>query len=160
MAVVVRAHSGPPFPIVSNQHTGSYIVSVWTDPDATDTGVAAGRFWVVLEPDRAGEIPADTRVTISIAPRDRAGSTKELAAQPTDAQATRHFAALVMDHEGPFAVKVTIGGSLGRAEVDCGVDATYDTRPGKAVLYLSLLPFVLIGTLWLKLLLRRRGLRQ
>ena len=30
---VAQAHSGPPFPIVSNQTSGAYTVSVWTDPD-------------------------------------------------------------------------------------------------------------------------------
>ena len=32
---VAQAHSGPPFPIVSNQTSGAYTVSVWTDPDST-----------------------------------------------------------------------------------------------------------------------------
>ena len=47
-AATVDAHSGPPFPIISNQIAGSYEVSVWTDPDATADGSAAGQFWVVV----------------------------------------------------------------------------------------------------------------
>ena len=42
-ATTVDAHSGPPFPIVSNQIAGPYDVSVWTDPDATADGSAAGQ---------------------------------------------------------------------------------------------------------------------
>jgi len=34
----LHAHSGPPFPIVSSRVAGSYIISIWTDPDATDDG--------------------------------------------------------------------------------------------------------------------------
>src|SRR6185436_15623277 len=30
----VQAHSGPPFPIVTDQSAGAYKVTVWTDPDA------------------------------------------------------------------------------------------------------------------------------
>jgi len=31
----LQAHSGPPFPIVSDRIAGAYRVSVWADPDAT-----------------------------------------------------------------------------------------------------------------------------
>jgi len=40
------AHSGPPFPIVADRVAGTYRVSIWTDPDATDDGSAGGQFWV------------------------------------------------------------------------------------------------------------------
>src|SRR4051812_31418996 len=33
---LLHAHSGPPFPIVTDQQAGAYRVTVWTDPDATD----------------------------------------------------------------------------------------------------------------------------
>jgi hypothetical protein len=42
---------------------------------------------------------------------------------------TRQFAALRMDHEGRFAVRVAIDGPLGAATVTSAVDATYDLRP-------------------------------
>ena len=38
------AHNGPPYPIVSNQISGPYSISVWTDPDTTDDGTPAGQF--------------------------------------------------------------------------------------------------------------------
>ena len=40
------AHNGPPFPIVSDQVAGPYLVSIWTDPDTTDDGSPGGQFWV------------------------------------------------------------------------------------------------------------------
>ena len=43
------AHDGPPFPIVSDQRVGAYVVSIRTDPDATDDGSAGGQFWVQLQ---------------------------------------------------------------------------------------------------------------
>jgi hypothetical protein len=61
-----------------------------------------------------------------------------------------------MDHEGRFHVRVTIDGPLGRAEVEADVDATYDLRPPPAMIAVYLLPFVAVGFLWVKLLLRRR----
>ena len=42
------AHSGPPFPIVSTETRGPYSISIWTDPDSTDNGMAAGQFWIII----------------------------------------------------------------------------------------------------------------
>ena len=70
-AATVDAHSGPPFPVISNQIAGPYEVSVWTDPDATADGSAAGQFWVVVQPaNRATSLPADTKVNVTIQPAD------------------------------------------------------------------------------------------
>jgi hypothetical protein len=155
-AVAVRAHSGPPFPIASNQVAGPYRVSIWTDPDATDNGSAAGRFWVMVDPERTDVVlPHDTQVTVSISPKDREGPAINAVAQPIEGQVSRQFVTVLMDHEGPFSVKVTVDSSLGAADFESGVDATYNARPRPVVLFLSLLPFALMGGLWLKLLLKR-----
>jgi hypothetical protein len=154
---IVRAHSGPPFPIVSNRIAGPYKISLWTDPDATDDGSAAGKFWVVMDPVRGGAVPGlDTRVTVSIRPLDRQGPVRTGTAEPVGHEASRRFVALLMDHEGRYAVRTAIEGPLGPAGVDAEVDATYDVRPRPFMLALALMPFLLAGFLWLKLLLRRR----
>ena len=69
---------------------------------------------------------------------------------------TNQFAALLMDHEGRFAVHVTVQGPLGHAAVDAEVDATYDLRPPAYLLALYLAPFIAVGVLWGRLMLRRR----
>ena len=151
------AHSGPPFPIVSNRAAGSYTVSIWTDPDATDDGSAAGQFWVMVEPaERAASLPADTRASVAITPIDRTGPTRTGRAEPVNHEPSRQFVALVMDHEGPFSVRVEIDGPLGTADVSANVDATYDLRPRPVLLVVYVMPFLLVGFLWLKLLVRRR----
>jgi hypothetical protein len=153
----LAAHDGPPYPIVSNHVSGPYSISVWTDPDTTDDGTAAGQFWVTLEgTGGATSVPAATIATVSIRPLDRAGPAREGTAAPAAGDAGRQFVALVMDHEGRFAVRVTVDGPLGRAVVDSEVRATYDLRPPPGVVVLYLLPFVTIGALWVKVLLRRR----
>lgn len=153
-----RAHAGPPFPIVSDRIAGPYRISIWTDPDATDDGSAGGQFWVIVEPGGEGQrLPPDTRVTVSIVSRDRSGEPLSGAAAPESADATRHFVALLMDHEGRYGVQATVSGPLGEAVVDAEVDATYDLRPPPLTIAVYVLPFLLVGGLWLKLLLRRRG---
>jgi hypothetical protein len=159
--VSVRAHSGPPFPIVSSQIAGPYDVAIWTDPDATDDAVAGGQFWVVLRPrDGAAAIPAGTRVTVAIRATDRPGPELTAVAVPVDGLMSRQFAALRMDHEGRFAVRVAVDGPLGRAEVRSAVEATYDLRPPPVLFLVYLLPFVALGLVWVKLLRRRRALRR
>lgn len=152
----VAAHSGPPYPIVTDQVTGRYTVSLWTDPDATDDRSPGGQFWVVLETASGEPVPAATRAAVSARPLDRAGPTEHAVAEPVRGDPGNQFAALVMDHEGPFAVAVTVTGPLGEAAFDARAEATYDLRPPPYMLAWYLLPFVLVGLLWGRLLLRRR----
>lgn len=151
------AHDGPPFPIVSSESAGPYVVSVWTDPDTTDDGSPGGQFWVRLH--AGGErqpVPTGTHALVTIRPLDRPGPERTAKASPVRDDVSNQFAGVVMDHEGRFAVHVLIDGPLGRASVSGSVDATYDLRPAPVLMVLYLVPFVLVGALWLRLLLRRR----
>jgi hypothetical protein len=159
----LQAHSGPPFPILSDRIAGAYQISIWTDPDATDDRSAAGKFWVMLQSadpaSRGRTIPPGTRVDVLITPLDRSDGEVSAHAEPINGEAARQFAALVMDHEGPFGVRVTIEGALGRAEVQASTDATYDLRPRPILIVLFVLPFLFVGFVWGKLLIKRRMLR-
>lgn len=157
MPVVCAAHAGPPFPILTDAPAGPYTISVWTDPDATDDGTPAGQFWVVLESlDPTAPGAADTVVRVAIRALDRPADEMLATAAPVDGRLTRQFALLLMDHEGPYAVRVEVDGPLGRSEVASQVDATYDLRPPPILLAVYLMPFVALGLLWIRLLHRRR----
>ena len=158
---ILVAHSGPPFPIVSNRIVGAYDISIWSDPDSTDDGTAGGRFWLVLDAaERGRPIPAGTRATVTIRPLDRDGASQSGEASVTDGEVTRQFIALVMDHEGPFNVRLSVAGPLGPAEVEASVDATYDERPSAYLMAVYLFPFVSLGAIWMKVLLRRRRIAK
>ena len=155
------AHDGPPFPIVSERSAGAYRIDVWTDPDATDDGSAGGQFWVMLERHgSSSEVPAGTTVGVSIRPGGAEGPWLTARAEPLRGDVSRQFAALVMDHEGRFDVRVDVRGPLGDASATAWVDATYDLRPPPVMLVIYLLPFLAVGVLWTKLLLRRRALSR
>jgi len=154
------AHSGPPFQVISKQTGGAYQVSLWTDPDATDDRTAGGQFWVVIEPGGASPIPRETRARVSIRPLDRDQPFADALAAPVDGDVTRQYAALVMDHEGPYAVRVTVDGPSGAVTLDTRVDATYDLRPPLPLLAIYLLPFFAVGFLWTLRLVRRRQARS
>lgn len=151
------AHDGPPFPIVSDQRVGAYVVSIWTDPDATDDGSAGGQFWVQLQlTDRDAAVPVTTRATVGVRPVVRTAPMVSARAEPVRDDVTNQFAALVIDREERVAVEVTIDGPAGRAMVMAEVDATYDLRPPPLMLAVYALPFLLAGFLWIRLLLKRR----
>jgi hypothetical protein len=154
----IQAHSGPPYPIVSERVAGPYRISIWTDPDATDDGSLGGQFWVVIEPvDRSVSLPGETRASVSITPLARQGPALTGWTVPVN-DVTRQFVALLMDHEGRFGVRVTVEGPLGQGVVEAEAEATYDLRPPPIMLVVYVMPFVLVGFLWVKLLrARRRG---
>lgn len=154
----LRAHSGPPFPIVSDATRGPYTISVWTDPDATDDGAPGGQFWIVIGPAAQGlTIPPDTRATLWVKARTTNAPAHTTRAEPVRGNVTNQFGAVVMDHEGPFEVHVEVNGALGHAAIDSMVDATYDLRPPPYMLIWYLVPFLMAGFLWTRLLLRRRA---
>ena len=159
IAAPAGAHSGPPYPVISHQTAGVYRLSVWTDPDATDDTTKGGQFWVVIESSRAEAIPPGTQARVAVRPLDRAGPFVEALAAPVDGNASRQYAALVMDHEGPFGVRVAVDGPWGAATVDTMVAATYDLRPPLPLLAVYLLPFLAVGFLWTLRLVRRRRAR-
>ena len=157
----LHAHSGPPFPILTDAARGPYVISIWTDPDATDDGTRGGQFWIVIGASRKGAaLPDDTRATVSVRPSAAQSSTsagvQSTRTEPVRGDIANQFGAVLMDREGPFAVQVEVTGSLGRAVVDAMVDATYDLRPAPYMLIWYLLPFLAVGALWTRLLLRRR----
>jgi hypothetical protein len=158
---IVSAHAGPPYPIVSDRVAGAYVVSIWSDPDSTSDGVAAGRFWVVLSRTSGdGVVPGETRATVSVRPLDRPGPHRTGRAEAVDGNVGRQFVALLLDHEGPFAVHVRVDGSLGSAEVEGTFEATDDLRPSPLMVAVYALPFVALGLLWMKVLRQRRQHQQ
>ena len=156
VAAPASAHDGPPFPIVSDRAVGAYVISVWTDPDTTDDSSPGGQFWVTLAPRDAQSLPDATRASVAIRPLDREGAERRANAAPVRGDVGNQFAGVVMDHEGRFAVTVAIAGPLGPATITAEVAATYDLRPPPYLLVVYAMPFVLVGLLWGRLLLRRR----
>jgi hypothetical protein len=150
------AHSGPPFPIVSDERAGAYEISVWTDPDTTDDETPGGQFWIIVHRASGEAAPAETKVRVTATPLASKGK-EQTAAAAIERDPSRYFAAVRLDHEGRWSVQASIDGPLGPATVAADVEATYDIRPSPRVLGFYLLPFLLVGFLWIKAL--RRGRR-
>src|SRR6202050_5821296 len=59
----LRAHNGPPFPIISDKRVGPVVVSLWTHPD-----VGTGLFYVIVDAPPGGAIPPDLKIEIGVRP--------------------------------------------------------------------------------------------
>lgn len=146
------AHEGPPFPILVDQSVGPYVASVWTDPD-----IGTGTFYVVLEPPKGGRLPERTRVQVAVEPLD--GHLPE-AVHEAEPQPVRHgaryFTEVPFDQGGLWRVRILLDGSAGGGEMISQVEPTPDGTIGPIALVLYSLPFLAVGFLWLKAVLRRK----
>lgn len=147
------AHQGPPFPILENQRAGPYMASLWTDPD-----VGTGTFFVVLEPPKGRSLPAKTRVRIGLQPVSKRLPEVVYEAEPQKVSyGERYFTSVRLDKEERWRARVFLDGSEGGGELTAEVDATPDGTIGPIGLVLYLVPFLAVGLLWLKAVLRRGG---
>lgn len=148
----VLAHEGPPFPIIVDERVGPYVVSVWTDPDI---GIAT--FFVVLEPAHGDELPPGTVVRIGVQPVSGRLPEKVYDAEPQPVRyGERHHAEVEFDRGEMWRVRVRLDGPGGDSELFTEVEATPDGTIGPIGLVIYALPFVAIGFIWLKAVLRRR----
>jgi hypothetical protein len=150
LPVPLRAHAGPPFPIVVDRPVGPWTVSVWTDPD-----IGTGVVFVILEGPLLPSAPSTVRV--SAQPVD--GSLPEAfyeAGRQGRPEDMRYFTRVKLDHGGMWRLRATLGGPRG-GSVAAEVEATPDGVLGPWEIGLYLLPFLAVGFLWIKAVLRRRA---
>ncbi|HYG65653.1 MAG TPA: hypothetical protein VEL74_23925 [Thermoanaerobaculia bacterium] len=148
------AHEGPPFPIVVDHRAGPYMVSIWTDPD-----IGTGVVYVILEPPKGMESlpPGEARVRVGVQP-----VTKRLPEVFYDAEAqpvrhgARYFTEAKFDRGEMWRIRAVVEGPQGGGEAGAEVEATPDGTLGPGSLVLYLMPFLAIGFIWLKAILRRR----
>lgn len=147
-----RAHEGPPFPILTDQHVGPYLVSVWTDPD-----IGIGTFFVVLEPVNGKDMPTPDRVQVSVVPVSGRLPVATYAAEPQEVRyGARYYAEVPFDQQDIWTVRILIDGHS-VDELTAEVESTPDGTIGPISLIIYLLPFLGIGFLWWKAFLKRRS---
>ena len=151
-APIADAHEGPPFPIVMNHPVGSMLVSVWTDPD-----IGTGTFFVVFEAADGSRLPTDITVDVGVAPQSgRLDEVLYRAAPQKVRQGARHFTEVEFDQGEMWDVRILVESSAGSGVITSEVEATPDGTLGPISLVLFLLPFLAVGFLWLKAVLRKR----
>lgn len=138
------AHSGGPYPVLLEEVIGPYTVSALADPD-----VGIGTFIIQATLVEGAPIPADTEITIRVQPED--GHTAEAsyrAERQTTRDGSQFVAKVPFDAEGMWQVWLVLDGPAGRGEARFQVQVTPPGRRWISTL-LCLLPFILLGALWL-----------
>jgi hypothetical protein len=146
------AHVGAPYPVLLEEPVGPYTVSALADPD-----VGKGTFYVMVTLDVGQPVPAGTVVTVWAEPED--GHLAE-AGYGAERQQTRYgerfVAAVPFDTRGPWRVRLVIEGSAGQGEARFPVQVT-PSGTGWLATLACLVPFVILGGLWLRGALRQRS---
>jgi len=149
------AHEGPPFPIIVDKGVGPCIVSVWTDPD-----VGESTFFVVINPQPGGTIPADLKVELGVQPTSGRLAEVLYPAQREDLRDQVQYKALVfLDAQEMWRVRLVLASAQGGGEASATVEAT-PPGYGRWDLLIYLLPFVAVALLWLRAVARRRSARK
>ncbi|HSD45160.1 MAG TPA: hypothetical protein VLB87_01010 [Pyrinomonadaceae bacterium] len=137
-----RAHEGPPYPLFVDQTVGSYVVSLWSDPDVGDAP-----FYVILNNQQSG-LPPDLRVQIGVQPVNGRLPEAFYPAERESVQNQVQYKALVhFDAQELWRVRVRLESASGSAETTTQVEAT-PPGYGRWDLLVYLVPFLAVGIVW------------
>jgi hypothetical protein len=149
------AHNGPPFPIITDQHVGPYIISLWTHPD-----LGTGTFFVMIDPPPGGTVPRDLKVQIAVQPASGRLAEAVYSAWLEDLRGQVEYKTEVQfDQQENWKVRLILSSSAGGGEAASQVVPT-PAGFGRWDLLLFLLPFLGVGFLWATAITKRRRLRK
>lgn len=149
---LVLAHVGAPYPVLLEEPVGPYVASALADPD-----VGKGTFYILVTLPEGQPVPTDTDVTIWIAPEDgHMAEASYLALREETRYGERFVAEVPFDAEGPWQVRLAIDGQAGFGEISLPVQVT-PSGIGWLATLACLVPFVLLGVLWLRGTMRQRA---
>lgn len=152
---VAAAHDGPPYAILVDQPLGTALLSVWADPD-----VGTGSFFFYVEREREPVFPDGLRISLSAHPIDDPELVRESeAVLPREGEPFQLFGELPFDFRGTWRTRISwkTDDLEGERTLDLNV-----TPPGFGPIDILwyLFPFLGVGFLWAKALLRRRASRE
>jgi hypothetical protein len=149
------AHNGPPFPIITDQRVGPYIISLWTHPD-----LGTGTFFVMIDPVPGGTVPKDLKVQIGVQPASGRLREAVYSAWLEDLRGQVEYKTEVQfDQQENWKVRLILASSAGGGEILSQVVPT-PTGFGRWDLLLFLLPFLGVGFLWATAITKRRRRRR
>lgn len=152
---VARAHVGAPYPVLLEEPAGPYLVSALADPD-----VGQGTFYILVALEQGQSPPPDTAVTVWVEPEDgHLGESAHRAEREQTRYGERFVAKVPFDAEGRWGVRLEIEGSAGQGTVAFPVRVT-PAGTGWLATLACLVPFVVLGGLWLRGTLRQRSNQQ
>jgi len=147
-----RAHVGAPYPVLLEEPAGPYLVSALADPD-----VGQGTFYILVALEQGQTAPSYTAVTVWVEPEDgHLSATLHQAEREQTRYGERFVAKVPFDAEGRWGVQLEIEGSAGDGSLSFPVQVT-PSGTGWLATLACLVPFVILGWLWLRGTLRQRS---
>jgi hypothetical protein len=147
----LRAHNGPPFPIIVDKRIGPCMVSLWTHPD-----IGIGTFWVIVDPATGGSIPKDLNIQVAIQPiNGRIAERRYRAAIDDSSSQLQYKVEAPFDRQEFIHARVILQSAKGSGEATATVEVT-PTGFGRWDLGFFLLPFLGAGFRWYRAMSRRR----
>lgn len=150
----LRAHEGPPFPVLVDEDRPPWVIDVWADPD-----VGLGTFWVQLRAADGAALPEDTKVWVFAAPSD---GRQEALRWPTEPEPFRSGQQFVAEVELPtrefWSVRVLVESTA--AGTSHALSFNVEVTPpgyGPVDLLLYVWPFLAVAFLWWKAMQRGRA---
>lgn len=154
LAPAAWAHAGPPFPLLVDQQVGPVVASVWADPD-----IGVGTFYITFEPLPGGAVPDDIAVDIVVQPvSKRLPETRFAAVRDTTQARVQFYAEAEFDQQEFWDVRFEIHSAAGAGQLTSQVEAT-PPGLGRFDLVLYLMPFVMVGGLWVRAVFRKRAIK-
>jgi hypothetical protein len=150
-----KAHNGPPFPIITDQHVGPCIVSLWIHPD-----IGTSPIFVLVEAPPGGTIPKDLKIKIGVQPVSNRLAEVIYPTTIEDARGQLEYKTNVeFDQQEFWRVRLILASSAGGGESTAQVEAT-PYGYGRWDLLLFALPFLAVAFLFLNGVAKRRRLRK
>jgi len=157
-APLAVAHDGPPYPILVDELIGDWTASVWADPD-----VGIGTFYFYL-PETSERSWEGLTLAAIVQPTDgRLAEARHVADTAEEGQPYQRIALVDFDARGPWQIRFEIAHESAPDELLGQVSTIVDVTPpglGRVDVLWFLMPFVLIGLLWLKAIQQRRAYRR
>lgn len=155
LALPLAAHNGPPFPIIVDRPAGPVVISLWTHPD-----VGIGTFFVIVKAPPGGAIPDDLKFDIAVRPATGRLAWARYPMQREWLRGQVQFNASVpFDAQELWNVQVFVNSKKGGGQGAASVEVTPPGLGRWDLLFFSC-PFLGVGFLWFRVLMKRRKVRQ
>lgn len=128
------------------------MVSVWTDPD-----IGTGTFFVVIDPESDNDVSDLEFIKVGVKPTSgRLEEVMYTAESQEVRQGARYIAEVEFDKGEMWKVRILLKGEGWDGELTSEVEATPDGSIGPIAVVIYALPFVAVGALWVRAIMRRR----
>jgi hypothetical protein len=150
-----KAHNGPPFPIITDQHVGPCIVSLWIHPD-----IGTSPIFVLVDAPPGGTLPKDLEIQIGVQPVSKRLAEVMYPTTIEDQRGQLEYKTNVeFDQQEFWKVRLILSSSAGSGESTAQVEAT-PFGYGRWDLLLFALPFLAVAFLFFNGVAKRRRLRK